>query len=999
MAQLPTSQERTPKRTQPPRRWLRRLLWTLGVLLALAWAAPILIAHSPLLDVVLQKALADFDGKAQVGRASLGWFSPIVLEDVEVLDGDGQRMLTVPRIEGSRSLLGLALDASDLGTFRIDKPSLSLVCAGEVINLEKSLARYLAPSTEPSGNNARRGLRIEVTEAQVSVRDADAARDCQLGPLGATVVLPRDAAQPIQVELRTQGSNGAHVSVEASIAAAIELHAQAERFPLAVLVPVLRRLGVGGQVDGLLDARVEGTWSAGKGKLVGKLATQGLGASGPWLGTDRIDLRSVSASVDASLDGNRIDLRTLELTCDLGKALVSGIELDTEGFVSGLNRPGCRVELDADLARLATMLPALAHLHRDLQLASGRLTARAASTASTDGVAWEGGLRASDLRGTRQGRPVEVQAPLTIDFRLVAPQRKLPRIDRWRCDCGFLEVGLSGTTEQFAATIRCDLDRLTEQLAPFVDFGTLRLSGKGQGQLNATLTPQGAFRAGGWLDFQPLRVAGLLGGAISEDRATIWLESAGQAGEVGIDRLDSATLRFQAGADTATVRSTQPIGDWSQLSVVVEASGDLERWKARARPWAPAVAAWQASGALQGSAKVKTGTARLEFADARVTVRDFVLGSPAAPSWREAALTLTSSGTLDSTKDHLEIAQLQINSSVLAGTAKGHIDHLGGKQELDLSGQLAYDAEKLGPPLRAYLGQGARLEGKGSRPFRLQGPLSAPTFAIASLSGDAALGWQSAQAYGCQVGPAELRTTLADGLIRLEPVDTTLNQGKLHLEGAVRFGAAGAVLEVGKGVRVEHLQLTPAACASALGYALPALANVLEAEGQVSFFLDAGRAPLAAPAAADLQGRFIIHSGRVSPGPLLRELGTLLRVPSGATLARESVVPVRMVNGRVYHSNLELAFPELTIRTQGSVGVDGTLDLVAEMPLPPKWLPAGGKGLANQVVRLPIRGTTSSPKLDSQALRAAMAQAVREAGQGALKHQLEKGLEGLIRPR
>ena len=36
---------------------------------------------------------------------------------------------------------------------------------------------------------------------------------------------------------------------------------------------------------------------------------------------------------------------------------------------------------------------------------------------------------------------------------------------------------------------------------------------------------------------------------------------------------------------------------------------------------------------------------------------------------------------------------------------------------------------------------------------------------------------------------------------------------------------------------------------------------------------------------------------------------------------------------------MELIFPDFTIRTKGSVGIDDqTLSLLAEMPIPPKWL-------------------------------------------------------------
>ena len=203
--------------------------------------------------------------------------------------------------------------------------------------------------------------------------------------------------------------------------------------------------------------------------------------------------------------------------------------------------------------------------------------------------------------------------------------------------------------------------------------------------------------------------------------------------------------------------------------------------------------------------------------------------------------------------------------------------------------------------------------------------------------------------------------------------------------------------------------MTPAACASALGYALPVVAGVAQAEGELSLDLKSGRVPVTEPTRGDVAGWLTIHSAQISAGPLVRELAVLLKGPPTLTLAKDNVVPFRLVNGRVYHNGLELHFPELTIRTSGSVGVDGSLSLVAEMPVPPKWLGSGklAQAVGKQTVRLPIAGTLSNPKLDQQALREASARYVRDAAEnairqemdGKLKKEAENGLKKLFRKK
>jgi translocation and assembly module TamB len=118
---------------------------------------------------------------------------------------------------------------------------------------------------------------------------------------------------------------------------------------------------------------------------------------------------------------------------------------------------------------------------------------------------------------------------------------------------------------------------------------------------------------------------------------------------------------------------------------------------------------------------------------------------------------------------------------------------------------------------------------------------------------------------------------------------------------------------------------------------------------------------------------------------------------SPAVLRRESVVPFRMVGGRVYHQGLELIFPDLTIRTHGSVGLDQTLAIMAEMPVPPKWLGNNvlGSALKNQTIRLPIGGTLSKPMIDRRELERVSRQFVRDAARNVLLEELQKQLERL----
>jgi hypothetical protein len=105
----------------------------------------------------------------------------------------------------------------------------------------------------------------------------------------------------------------------------------------------------------------------------------------------------------------------------------------------------------------------------------------------------------------------------------------------------------------------------------------------------------------------------------------------------------------------------------------------------------------------------------------------------------------------------------------------------------------------------------------------------------------------------------------------------------------------------------------------------------------------------------------------------------------------ECQVPFHMVNGKVHHSNLELAFADFTVKSSGAVGLDGSLAIVVDMPIPPR-LAAAAKltpAQAKQMIGIPIGGTLEHPRPDPRALESLTA----VLGRSLLENQLNRLLQ------
>jgi hypothetical protein len=395
-------------------------------------------------------------------------------------------------------------------------------------------------------------------------------------------------------------------------------------------------------------------------------------------------------------------------------------------------------------------------------------------------------------------------------------------------------------------------------------------------------------------------------------------------------RLNCPTVTMQTPAVTMGV---DPVG-----ALQVTASGTVQGDVARLLS-IPAMRGSLTGGVVTGRIDLRPDEGR-QIVQFDLNLQNVALGSPVAPVWHESRVNLTGHGVYDVVKDSLRIVQMHLDSPSFDCGASGQINALHSDRELS----------------------------------------------------DAALRWQAMQALGCQIGAGELRGQTTGGCFRAAPIEATLNQGRLRLEPNLRLDPLPMEVTLAKGRVIDRAHLTSAACTRALGYAVPVLAGVAQAEGEFSLDLQSGRLPIVELAKGDVAGWLTLHSAHFSGGPLVQELSVLLKEPGTLTLAKDHVVPFRMVNGRVYHTGLELHYPELTIRLSGSVGLEGSLSLMAEMPVPPKWL--GSSKLAkaaigNQTVRLPIAGTLSKPKIDEHALREASAKFTRDAAENALRHEMD----------
>ena len=83
------------------------------------------MARTSLGTQLVARAL-EIDGTVSIGSTSLGWFSSVEVENLEILDAEGDVVLAIP-LRTEKQLISLALNIPDLGAGLSRPPSVKVV--------------------------------------------------------------------------------------------------------------------------------------------------------------------------------------------------------------------------------------------------------------------------------------------------------------------------------------------------------------------------------------------------------------------------------------------------------------------------------------------------------------------------------------------------------------------------------------------------------------------------------------------------------------------------------------------------------------------------------------------------------------------------------------------------------------------------------------------------------------------------------------------------------
>jgi hypothetical protein len=649
-------------------------LLTVCALCVGGYFAPAIVANTPIGPWAVQSAL-QLDGSVSLGSTSLGWFSPVVVENLQISDPAGDVLVSVDTLSTDKTLLGLLLDLSDLGPVRVVRPVVHVVALEKDTNLERAFATFLS-----TPGNSQVAAQLEITEATIRIDDQQSGRQftienlalsCALSQANQAVTLTasgtiNDDKQPasFKVDLQTQGA-----ADQSAALANGKLDCQCTALPLELLEPLLRRRVEKAQVTGRLSSQLAGAWGemaqGGEASVSGEIAATGFVFGAAPLGEDRIQLDRIDMPCRIVQQGDIVQIEKLSVDCTLGTLTLTGSaklsDFSATNRVRELAHENYELKGNLDLARLAAMLPATLRIREGTEITAGQVSLVLGSRQQADSMTWTGRVDASQLEAQERGRRLVWENPLSIEFATHETKDGMV-VDSAQCNSNFLQVSAAGSLDDLTASAKFDLAQLVSQLRQFSDLNQLQLSGQGEAQLALKRSAEDQFAAEGTFQAHGFQLVALNHQPWREDNLTARLDAAGQWSQQTLKRLDRAQLAITAGNERLDVATTQPVSDPATTPVPLQCS-----WRGPLASWAPrlesclGLGGWGLAGTGSLQATLNCSAKAVEAQQAAGELDQFQLWGH---GWfiSEKAVTASAAGRFDLERSHADVSEAKLTA-------------------------------------------------------------------------------------------------------------------------------------------------------------------------------------------------------------------------------------------------------------------------------------------------------------------------------------------------
>lgn len=328
----------------------------------------------------------------------------------------------------------------------------------------------------------------------------------------------------------------------------------------------------------------------------------------------------------------------------------------------------------------------------------------------------------------------------------------------------------------------------------------------------------------------------------------------------------------------------------------------------------------------------------------------------------------------------IDIKELRLHSDLLQVEGSGSVRRSDNRPVIDLQGKMTPALEQVSTVLRDGFGIDLRLAGGQSESFLAKYPLAGDNSRNPSLA--TSLHADRLEYQGISVRSLHMPLSLENNGLHLE-VSGQLAEGKLAFIADTDLGSESLVITMQANSQVlVGVQAQKPLLDGLLSFLHPLFGVLVMPSGQLDLGIDSFAWPLGGEQGKEATFTTVMDLRKLSleSGDVLREILTLFRLDKEKLTLRDTELLCNGQQGRVTCTPLKVQVGEADMTISGSVGLDGALDYLLEVPVTSGL--AGEESyrfLQGATIRVAVRGTVNSPVFDRAKTKTAVKELLQQA--------------------
>jgi hypothetical protein len=988
----------------------RAWLWVLGtivvILALLTLFIPVILSSDSFTRWVQARIDASTGGQTHIGDLSVGWLRGVRIADFRFRGANDWTEVDVDRITAHPRYSSLFSGNLALNRAVIDQPRVTIDMRERPPTEKRPVD---ANQIERLGAVVVRDGSVQLTDtAGDTVQLADLNSDLNIRPRGqtstfqASMTVPTAQAgpEPGRVQVRGQATPGKKTGWSLRGTSG-NVTVEVNDLNLGSVAPFLELAGLQVQAGGQVSGNLTGALQNGQlENLDARIVGQDIDVTGPALQGDRLQTSRLNVTAQLAQSASAINVSQLNVQTDWAQVSATGTLPKTPESLNKLLESGeaydVKGQFDVNLAALLSQMPNTLNVRPGTQITSGRATGSVNTTTEGGRAVLVAQAQVADLAGVTDNRQVRLSGPVQTTLRLsTSPQGT--QLDNLNVTAPFAKLTAAGNFKQINYQGQADLASLQSNLGPFINLGRYNLAGQvaSQGQVSLGNKITGL---AGTLTAQKLVVAAD-GNSVAEPQATVNFQ-------LGLNRpeqvLDINNLTANASFGTISIQNAiVPTGQKSQASLRLPVQArdvNLNRLK----PYAALVGSplpVTLQGIAQSQITVTSQAGTYHVVSDATRIQDFRLISPENETFAQPQVTATFDVYLNTADKTINVAQLQVDSpqfkitkSSYRQTTQGNLATRQGALEAQ------FDWAAVSPLVSGFVPSQLSVAGRRQAMLNFAStyPLNQPNSFPAHLNGQVSFGFDKADYLGFNFGPTDVDIRVENGLLGIQPISTTVNNGKLNLTGAADLRQTPIVLRTPAPVHLaQNVQINAQTTDRLLKYVNPIFADVVNVNGIANFDVQTMAIPLASNyrTGAELTGTIWIDQLTLGSSGLLNQILSA----TGGSLRGQilTVHPTKLVldKGVVRYDDMQIDIGDNPLNFRGSIGLNKVLDMTVVLPYTLEGRTVRvGQPQTGERIAIPLTGTLDKPELNLQKF-------LELQLKGQLQKGLEKGLEELFKKR